>query len=234
DGSVMARRGRIVVVSVNYRLGALGWLYFSAGTLGPKAIANLGLQDQCQALEWVRDNITAFGGDPDTVTISGQSGGGLSVGALHATPRASGLFRRAIVQSAGPGVPAHSVEEGEQITNIFCDTAGVTGRGLLDLSVDAILKAQNQTLLHVGREAGYDPRLTPSLAMIFQFVVDGEVLPIDPVEATWKGSMDQSDLMIMCASEEMRMATAFDETWWQRDRQAVVEQLKAAWKGESV
>jgi para-nitrobenzyl esterase len=119
DGSVMARRGRIVVVSVNYRLGALGWLYFSAGTLGPKAIANLGLQDQCQALEWVCDNITAFGGDPDTVTISGQSGGGLSVGALHATPRASGLFRRAIVQSAGPGVPAKSVEESERIANIL-------------------------------------------------------------------------------------------------------------------
>ena len=234
DGSVMARRGRIVVVSVNYRLGALGWLYFPAETLGTKAIANRGLQDQCQALEWVRDNIIAFGGDPDKVTVAGQSAGGLSIVALHATPRASGLFRRAIVQSAGPGVPANSVEEGALITQIFCDAAGVTGRGLLDLSVDDILKAQNQTLLHVGREAGYDPLLNPPLAMIFQCVVDGEVLPIDPVEAAWKGSMDQSDLMITCASEEMRFATAFDETWWQRDRSAVVEQLKAAWKGESV
>ena len=228
DGAVMAGRGQMVVVSVNYRLGALGWLYFGAGALGSKAVANLGLQDQCQALEWVRDNIAAFGGDPAKVTVAGQSAGGLSIVGLHVMPRAAGLFRRAIVQSSGPAVPANSIERATRITQMFCEAAGVSARGLLDLSVDDILTAQNRTLMRLGVEAGYDPRLNPPLAMSFQLVTDGAVLPVDPVAAARKGSMDQTDLMIMCTPEEMRFATAFDDTWWRRDRQAFVDQLNAA------
>jgi len=234
DGSVMARRGQMVVVSVSYRLGALGWLYFAPGTLGPEAVANLGLQDQCQALEWVRDNIAAFGGDPGKVTVAGQSAGGLSIVGLHAMPRAAGLFRRAIVQSSGPAVPAHSIERGAYVTKAFCEAAERTERDLLTLPVNAIIDAQNRTLMRIGMEGGYDPRLNPPLAMTFQLVVDGEVLPADPVEAARKGSMDQTDLMILCTPEEMRFATAFDETWWARDHQAVVAQLTAAGGSEFV
>ncbi|NED10087.1 carboxylesterase family protein, partial [Streptomyces sp. SID9124] len=96
DGTAFARDG-VVLVSVNYRLGVEGF-----GVL-PDAPANRGLLDQLAALTWVRDNIAAFGGDPDRVTVCGESAGAVGVGALLAAPRARGLFRRAVLQS---GVPA--------------------------------------------------------------------------------------------------------------------------------
>src|SRR5512139_4097632 len=92
DGSRFARDG-IVCVTINYRVGPEGFLYLADGD------ANLGLLDQVAALEWVRDNIAAFGGDPSNVTIFGESAGAMSVGTLLAMPCAAGLFRRAICQS---------------------------------------------------------------------------------------------------------------------------------------
>jgi len=92
DGSRFARDG-VVCVSIGYRVGAEGFLYLGEG------IANLGLLDQIAALEWVRDNIGAIGGDPGKITVFGQSAGAMSVAALLAMPRAKGLFRRAIIQS---------------------------------------------------------------------------------------------------------------------------------------
>lgn len=101
DGANFARRG-VIVVSINYRLGALGWLAhpgLSAET--PDNVSgNYGLMDQIEALRWVRRNIGAFGGDPDNVTIAGESAGALSVLYLMAAPEARGLFHRAIAQSA--------------------------------------------------------------------------------------------------------------------------------------
>ncbi|MFJ6793331.1 carboxylesterase/lipase family protein [Streptomyces sp. NPDC091268] len=97
DGSAFARDG-VVLVSVNHRLGILGYGLF------PDAPANRGLLDQIAALEWVRDNIAAFGGDPSRVTVFGQSAGAIGVGALLAAPRAEGLFARAVLQSGAPGV----------------------------------------------------------------------------------------------------------------------------------
>ncbi|MDV9202578.1 carboxylesterase family protein, partial [Streptomyces sp. Wh19] len=91
DGTAFARDG-VVLVSVNYRLGIEGF-----GVL-PDAPANRGLLDQIAALTWVRDNIAAFGGDPDLVTVCGESAGAISIGALLAAPRARGLFRRAVLQ----------------------------------------------------------------------------------------------------------------------------------------
>jgi len=93
DGGGLARDGGVVLVTFNYRVGIEGFAQIE-GTP-----ANRGLLDQVAALEWVRDNIGAFGGDPDQVTVFGQSAGGGSVAALLAMPRAAGLFRRAIVQS---------------------------------------------------------------------------------------------------------------------------------------
>src|SRR5205085_3225526 len=102
DGSRFARDG-VVCVSFNYRLGPDGFLYVGEGT------ANLGLLDQMAALEWVQENIAAFGGDPSKVTIFGESAGGMSATTLLAMPRAAGLFRRVIAQS-GAGHHALSLE----------------------------------------------------------------------------------------------------------------------------
>ena len=98
DGSRFARDG-IVCVTINYRVGAEGFLYLGDGD------ANLGLLDQIAALKWVRENIAAFGGDPDNVSIFGESAGAMSVGTLLSMPCAEGLFRRAIAQSGA----AHQV-----------------------------------------------------------------------------------------------------------------------------
>ena len=100
DGAALARRGDVVVVTINYRLGALGFLRLRDrfGSRLP-ASGNEGLLDQIAALQWVRDEISSFGGDPGNVTIFGESAGAMSCATLLATPRAGGLFHRAILQS---------------------------------------------------------------------------------------------------------------------------------------
>ena len=105
DGASLARRGDVVVVTINYRLGILGFLYLAEIAGGGDACSNFGLADQVAALRWVRDEIASFGGDPDNVTIFGESAGGWAVAALLGTPSASGLFHRAVAMSgAAQGV----------------------------------------------------------------------------------------------------------------------------------
>lgn len=100
DGESLAREG-VVLVSINYRLGALGFLAHPALTAEAGVSGNYGLRDQIAALQWIRDNIASFGGDPDNVTIFGQSAGSMSVCYLTASPAAAGLFHKAIGQSGG-------------------------------------------------------------------------------------------------------------------------------------
>ena len=102
DGAKIARQGGVVVVSINYRLGVLGWLAHPAlSAESPQGLSgNYGLLDQIEALRWVQRNIASFGGDPANVTIAGESAGGLSVMYLMASPPARGLFAKAIAESA--------------------------------------------------------------------------------------------------------------------------------------
>ena len=103
DGGHLAERENVVVVMINYRLGPFGWFRHAAlradGTSDLERSGNFGILDQIRALEWVRDNIAGFGGDPGNVTVFGQSGGGGKVSTLLAMPAARGLFHRAIVMS---------------------------------------------------------------------------------------------------------------------------------------
>jgi para-nitrobenzyl esterase len=104
DSANLAKKGDVVVVTVNHRLNVFGYLYL--GQLGNDAYApsgNAGMLDLVAALQWVRDNVEAFGGDPGNVTIMGESGGGAKVSTLLAMPAAKGLFHRAVIQS-GPGL----------------------------------------------------------------------------------------------------------------------------------
>lgn len=118
DGAALARRGDLVVVTLNHRLNAFGYLYLAhLGVAGLEDSGNAGQLDLVLALQWVRDNIAAFGGDPDQVTVFGQSGGGSKAATLMATPAARGLFHRAILQS-GFGLTGIPVEEAKKITDV--------------------------------------------------------------------------------------------------------------------
>ena len=143
DGAALARRGDAVVVTINYRLGALGFLNLNEVTGGRiPATGNEGLLDQVMALEWVRDNIDAFGGDPRRVTIFGESAGGISVGALLAFAPAKGLFHRAIPQS-GATSTAHPLGRSAQIAQGLIDRLGFSAND----AVDRLMKLEPEQLI---------------------------------------------------------------------------------------
>jgi len=151
DGRFFARDG-VVVVAMNYRLGALGWFAHPALTreAGPQApLANYGLMDQIAALKWVKRNIAAFGGDPGNVTISGESAGGDNVLTLMVTPAARGLFQKATVQSGGgwsPPIPLASAEQaGVALATKLGLPTDATPDQLRALPVDALVSASGRS-----------------------------------------------------------------------------------------
>ncbi|MGW5526362.1 carboxylesterase/lipase family protein [Streptomyces xanthochromogenes] len=172
DGSAFARDG-VVYVSINYRLGADGFLRL------PDRPDNRGLLDQIAALEWVRDNIEAFGGDPGQVTVFGESAGAMSIGALLSMPRARGLFRRAILQS---GAAHHFLRpaSAELITGRLAEKLGIgaTAEEFAEVPLEELLPAQAELRGEVG--ARPDPALWGEAAlnmMPFEPVLDTLPLP---------------------------------------------------------
>jgi para-nitrobenzyl esterase len=142
DGSQLADRG-LVVVNMNYRVGSLGFFAHPELTKEAAASGNYGLMDQVAALQWVRDNIAAFGGDPQRVTIAGQSAGAMSVYLLTASPMAKGLFQRAAIESGPGGLAAFGVANGRVVTRARADAEkeGVAYATKLGASTLAELRA---------------------------------------------------------------------------------------------
>lgn len=203
DGQELAARGDAVVVTVNYRLGAFGFLQLAdVAPEGPFA-SNPGLRDQVAALEWVRDNIAAFGGDPGRVTIFGESAGGMSVGALLGTPAAHGLFHAAIAQSGA----AHNVSSrgaAREVAEIFLaelDIAPDDVERLLAVPEAALLLAQRKTAIRLG--------LTHR-GLPWQPAEDGSWLPAQPLEAISAGNGAQVPLMIGTNRDEWDLFQAGD------------------------
>ena len=207
EGSRLTRRD-VVVVTVNYRLGALGFLDVeSLGGPDYRDSGNCGLLDQIAALRWVRDNIEAFGGDPDNVTIFGESAGGMSVGTLLGTPSASGLFHKAIPQS-GAAANVHHKTEAEAITAQVLAELGVDDLAALqrvpaDRMVDAQVKIRNDF-----GGGGVLP---------FQPVAGGDVLPVQAIEAIRAGSAAGVPVLTGTNLHEMRLFTALDPRLRQTD-----------------
>ena len=126
NGAALARKGNVVVVTINYRLAPYGFLNLNEITDGKiPATGNEGLLDQIAALKWVQENITAFGGNPGNVTIFGESAGGMSIGASLAMPAAKGLFHKAIPQS-GAANTAHTLQEAVLTSEHFLDIRNVS------------------------------------------------------------------------------------------------------------
>ncbi len=193
DGSSFANNGDIVVVSINYRLGALGFTDLSRFGDEYATSGVNGTLDQITALRWVQKNIANFGGDPERVTIAGESAGGFSVGTLLGCSAAQGLFWRAIPQSGG----AHhtlTAEEGARVAELVLEELGVeTMSDLLEASAIDILKAQQRV----------DKRYATAIesgVMAFYPVVGGELLPVSPLEALGQGV--SSDVPVLTGSNK--------------------------------
>ncbi|PUB34657.1 para-nitrobenzyl esterase [Elizabethkingia sp. YR214] len=200
DGSNFARDG-VVLVTINYRLGIDGFLWFGDG------VPNLGILDQIAALKWVRDNIANFGGDPDNVTIFGESAGGMSVCTLLAMKEAQGLFRRAIAES-GAGQSVISASSAKLIGTRLAEILGVepTREAIGKVSIEKLFAAQDQLgseimakpLKELWGEAAFN-------LMPFEPVIDGDLLTATPLECIANGSGRDVEILIGTNSQEFRL-----------------------------
>ncbi|MEU8393819.1 carboxylesterase family protein [Nonomuraea sp. NPDC048892] len=189
DGAAFARDG-VVLVTLNYRLGIPGFLHL------PGAPDNRGLLDVIAALRWVRENIAAFGGDPGTVTLSGQSAGATIVGAVLATPEAEGLFRRAIVQS-GSGLGAFTTEQAARVTRAAAAALGVEPRA------ESFADVPDRRLVEVIPElSGIDLRTATHYDPLIGLSPFSVVLDQQPAEAVAAGRGAAVDLLAGTTTEE--------------------------------
>lgn len=182
DGRALASFGDVVIVTINYRLGALGFLDLSSFSVDSDVFdTNLALRDVLLALNWVRDNIAAFGGDPDNVTVFGESAGAGLVTALLAAPIAEGLFHRAIAQSA-PVSSMYGSERARSVAERFLSEVGIDGsrvERVRYLPVDEVVQAATRIYNAIPSEA-------PGL-LAFAPVVDGDLLPEHPITVLHQG-----------------------------------------------
>ena len=187
DGTNLARDHGVVVVSLNHRLNALGFLDLSAYGAKYAHSGNLGMIDIVKALEWVRDNISNFGGDPSNVTIFGQSGGGGKVSTLMAMPFAKGLFCKAIVQSGSITAlldPKYSRRIGAAtVQNLGLNPSKIDE--IASVPYEKLLEAYNKAIASVREEAAQDGALPENILDKILFgqtpVVDGDVIPSMPM-----------------------------------------------------
>ncbi len=204
SGARLAARGDVVVVTTNYRLGAFGFLSLNEVTKGKiPSIGNEGLLDQAAALEWVHRNIAAFGGNPEDVTIFGESAGGMSVGCQLARPRTRALFRRAILQS-GAGSSARTPAKATLVAEQFLDILKVKPTdidALYALTPAQLLAAQPQLMGRMMRmETGAGLALRP--------VVDGVVISDLPVRAVRNGSAAGKPIIVGTNLDEWTVVNA--------------------------
>ncbi|MFB7508056.1 carboxylesterase/lipase family protein [Streptomyces broussonetiae] len=198
DAQHLAREGDAVLVSFNYRLGMEGFAHWTG------APANRGLLDQVAALEWVQENITAFGGDPDRVTVFGESAGAGCIAALLAMPAARGLFGRAIAQSV-PGT-FFSLDLARDIATALAAEAGrpPTAADLAALDPRQLTEAGKALGAKMRAYTDRWGQVAPS-AVPFSPVVDGEVLPTTPWAALAAGAARDVDLLVGHNRDEFRL-----------------------------
>jgi para-nitrobenzyl esterase len=211
SGERFAANGDMVVVSINYRLGALGFLCLPGVSGG-----NLGLLDQVAALRFVRDNIAAFGGDPDNVTVVGQSAGASSIAILMTMPQAGGLFRRAILQSTPFGRMSRTLEDSHRIGRRLMEVLGLKpeeAEKLKSLPFARFVTAQGE----VGR---LDKKFADAQAPFWP-VIDGNVFPGEVAPALKAGAGAGIDVMIGTTREEMAAFYCIDAEIANADRAAI-------------
>jgi para-nitrobenzyl esterase len=218
DGARLARRGDVVVVTVNHRLNVLGFAYLGEQPEG--TVANAGMHDLLLALRWVKDNAESFGGDPERVMVFGESGGGRKVGTLLAMPAARGSFQRAAIQS-GPSLRSMTRERGEQALRALCDELQLTAASLVALQnvpLDALMRAyasasKKQRFNHVT--SGFAP------------VLDGQSLPAHPFEPEASANMPDVPVIAGTNRTEMTLMYAGDPAAFELDDARLVARTNA-------
>jgi para-nitrobenzyl esterase len=204
EGCRLVERGDVVLVTINYRLGAFGFLNLAEiGGRDYETSSICGLLDQVAALEWVRDNIGRLGGDPNNVTVFGESAGGISICCLLAMDRACGLFHRAIVQSGGPNL-IRSRALSLRTARTFLHHTGVTDiDGLRSLPTRDLLAAQASVLRDnlLGGVRAFGP------------VVDGNILPVPPLHAIRSGSAKNVAVLSGTTRDEARLWSLYDSNF---------------------
>lgn len=187
DGKNLSQSGDVVVVSVNHRLNVFGHLDLSAYGEKYKYSANVGLTDIVASLEWIQENIEAFGGDPQNVTVFGQSGGGAKVLSLMTSPYAKGLFQKGIVQSGATdtmGVKFSAKEESATLTEYILENLGITSdniESLQNVPTGDLQTATTQALQDTANQFLIPAAFTDDYAMEWGPVIDGDYMPTNPV-----------------------------------------------------
>jgi para-nitrobenzyl esterase len=197
DRGVLPLGGEVVVVAVEYRLGALGFLHVDglSGTEGPFG-TNLGIRDQLSALQWVHEEIAEFGGDPENVTAFGHSAGAVSLGAMLSLPATERVFRRAILQSGPP--TAISADAAGAVAAVLLENLGLTratAERLRDIPVETILAAQPATWKCPGSRP---------LGVPFAPVIDGDLIERHPLESIADGAAREVAIITGTTTDEVR------------------------------
>lgn len=217
DGQKLARRGDVVVVTINYRLGVFGFLALGQPE---RAVANAGLLDQVAALTWVRDHIEAFGGDPGDVTIFGESAGGMSVGTLLGMPAARGLFHKAIPQS-GSCQAIHDHDSAAAVTAAIMAGLGMETphvQQLRDMPAEKLKAVQQSVSMQLMMAGG--GQLLP-----FQPVVDGDVLPRHPFDAIGDGLSRDVRVLVGSTRDEWKLFGFVDPEVRQLDAEKIAKRI---------
>ncbi len=191
NGTALAKHGNVVVITINYRLGALGYSYI------PDLTANAGQLDQVAALKWVRDNIEFFGGDPRNVTIFGESAGGYAVLTLPAMPAAKGLFHKVIAQSAPYFVPEVSTKNTRSLMRKLKLKRG---------DIEGFRKIPHEKIIETQQEMTNEKTLN---FLPFRPVIDGVSIPEHPLKTFQDGKCSDIKFMIGSNLNETKIFTAF-------------------------
>ena len=200
-GHYLVQAMDVVYVSLNFRLGALGYLDFSS--FGDDCVPNPAVLDQLLALHWVKDNIASFGGDPTNITLMGESAGGASVITLMCVPAARGLFHRAIAQSA-PVAAVHSAAQAA----FWCNEL-VTRAGLTNPTLDELRKLSPETLINAGQSMLWRSGELLNLNACFGAIVDGDLIRDHPITTFRAGEQHKIPLMIGTNIDEVAFAKTF-------------------------
>jgi para-nitrobenzyl esterase len=220
DGANLARRGDVVVVTINHRLNVLGFTYLAEfGGSDFAESGDVGMLDIVHALRWVRNNIEQFGGDPNTVMIFGQSGGGRKVGTLLAMPSAKGLFHRAVIES-GPTIQLVEREQAIRVAGMLLAKLNVSKTQVRDLQKMPVGQIMSAYFAVLKDMSGQD-----QMTQGFSPTVDGTAVPRHPFHPT--ASPISADVPLMLGSTRTEMTLSSDAAAFSLDEAGMRARVKA-------